>query len=55
MIPCLFALTGSVVYIASCEIDTIITKGVADVMLFNRDNFPLLIGTSVFAFEGIGL
>lgn len=50
-----FILVG-LVYIASSEVGTIVKKGVApDVLLFNRDNFPLLIGTAVFAFEGIGL
>lgn len=50
-----FILIG-LVYIASCEIGTIVEKGVApDVVLFNHEQFPLLIGTAVFAFEGIGL
>ncbi|CAK9780712.1 hypothetical protein CC85DRAFT_264664 [Cutaneotrichosporon oleaginosum] len=50
-----FILVG-LIYIASCEVGTIAHNGVApDVLLFNRDSFPLLIGTAVFAFEGIGL
>lgn len=43
------------VYIASQEIIVLNRVGIAEVMLFNRDSFPLLIGTAVFAFEGIGL
>ena len=43
------------VYIGSQEVSTIVTKGVADIKLFNPKDFALLIGTAVFSFEGIGL
>ena len=49
-----FILLG-IVYLFFYEIGTLAEHGHADVVLFNKDNFPLLIGTAVFTFEGIGL
>ncbi|EJD45960.1 hypothetical protein AURDEDRAFT_113873 [Auricularia subglabra TFB-10046 SS5] len=43
------------VYIGSQEISTIASRGVANIQMFNRESFALLIGTAVFSFEGIGL
>jgi len=37
------------------DIFTLATKGVADVTLFNSQDFVLFLGTAAFAFEGIGL
>lgn len=45
----------AVIYIGSNEVTTIVKHGVADVQLFNAKDFSLMIGTAVFAFEGIGL
>ncbi|CED83639.1 vacuolar amino acid transporter 3 [Phaffia rhodozyma] len=49
-----FILIG-LIYIGSNEISTIAKHGISDVELFNPASYSLLIGTSVFAFEGIGL
>src|SRR5437764_12780709 len=37
------------------DISALATKGIADITLFNRDDFVLFLGTAAFAFEGIGL
>ena len=49
-----FILAG-IFYLFYYEINHLLTHGIAKVMLFNRVDFPLLIGTAVFTFEGIGL
>ncbi|EJU04914.1 hypothetical protein DACRYDRAFT_75916 [Dacryopinax primogenitus] len=49
-----FILIG-LVYIFGNEIASIASNGMAHVELFNPRDFPLLVGTAVFSFEGIGL
>lgn len=54
LIADVFILAG-IFYLFYYEISHLITDGMAKVVLFNRVDFPLLIGTAVFTFEGIGL
>ncbi|KAA1066244.1 neutral amino acid transporter [Puccinia graminis f. sp. tritici] len=49
-----FILIG-LLYVFGFELHSIVTKGVPPIVMFNRESFPLLIGTAVFTFEGIGL
>ncbi|KAI0784285.1 transmembrane amino acid transporter protein-domain-containing protein [Abortiporus biennis] len=49
-----FILAG-LIYIFGSEAGIIAEKGIAHVELFNPTDWPLLIGTAVFSFEGIGL
>lgn len=54
LIADVFILIG-LLYVFGYEIDVISRIGVAPIQAFNPDSFALLIGTAVFAFEGIGL
>ncbi|KAJ2648589.1 hypothetical protein IWW40_003775 [Coemansia sp. RSA 1250] len=42
-------------YVLLYDIGRIMSKGVADIVQYNPLRFPLLVGTAVFAFEGITL
>ncbi|KAJ2850807.1 hypothetical protein IWW36_001622 [Coemansia brasiliensis] len=42
-------------YVLLYDIGEILSKGVADIVQYNPLRFPLLVGTAVFAFEGITL
>jgi proton-coupled amino acid transporter len=42
-------------YLFYYDILTLNTQGLADIVLFNRKNWTLFLGTAIFTFEGIGL
>ncbi|KAK0521237.1 hypothetical protein OC835_006951 [Tilletia horrida] len=44
-----------IIYLFQFEIRQVATHGLANVKMFNSKSFPLLIGTAVFTFEGVGL
>lgn len=50
-----FFIFLGLIYLYSYYIGSIITEGVADVKLFQKDTFTLFIGTAIFTFEGVGL
>ena len=49
-----FILIG-LAYLFYYDIVTLSTKGLADIIMFNKKDWTLFIGTSIFTFEGIGL
>lgn len=49
-----FILLG-LVYLYYADISQIVDKGMADIVLFNQNDWTLFIGTAIFTFEGIGL
>jgi proton-coupled amino acid transporter len=42
-------------YLFYYDILTLSSEGLADIIMFNKDNWTLFIGTAIFTFEGIGL
>ncbi|OLN84972.1 Vacuolar amino acid transporter 3-like protein 1 [Colletotrichum chlorophyti] len=49
-----FILLG-LAYLLYYDILTLSTNGLADIIMFNRQDWTLFIGTAIFTFEGIGL
>lgn len=49
-----FILIG-LAYLFYYDIFTLSTKGLSDIIYFNKDDWTLFIGTAIFTFEGIGL
>ncbi|EPX72604.1 vacuolar amino acid efflux transporter Avt3 [Schizosaccharomyces octosporus yFS286] len=49
-----FILLG-ILYLYFWDVFTLATKGIADVVLFNRTDFSLFIGVAIFTYEGICL
>ena len=49
-----FILVG-LAYLFYYDILTLATEGLADIIMFNENNWTLFIGTAIFTFEGIGL
>jgi proton-coupled amino acid transporter len=49
-----FILVG-LAYLFYYDILTLATDGLADIIMFNENNWTLFIGTAIFTFEGIGL